>query len=509
MPIQRVVRFLPALLLVAFQTAPDDARATSHDQAPADLCLKLDQNGQALDLTRRPSPDCLQIKPGGELRPAGDPSRCVALAPGSKSMVLVDGVSVECAKIDLMEKVEVIKTGATACLGFDRSAGVINVLPVGSPDCLQFDSTTGGLTPVASPTACLGVGPGAGVITVLRAGSPDCLQFDSTTGGLRPVASGKVIAPGRVAFDPRPRDRLGVRFGVRYAELKAPRAGVGTLITDGIGSVDAIIARQDAEGMDIDVSLLTPTGAWEVEYFDGDATSTAREPVNGAQVGFVYHQPSPSGSLGLNTGRNGGEFRLATDVKFFYFSYRPPFALRRYESEDCKFDLRPELSFGHLRTDYQGWSQSSRFPGIFSETRQEIEENRFGVGLRGHYSRRLADFPIVGRVVLNLDVLYRDADLDSWQRNVCSASGCPPSATFDANVRDSDSGVTWQVGLKGGIDYSFDRNSRVGLEVGYRYLADTAALQNPTSTIDIDRPPHLRKASASAWNAGLTWRQSF
>jgi hypothetical protein len=498
MRIQRVVRFLPALSLAGSFAAPGDVLATSHERMVVDQCFKVDAATRALALAPRGSTDCLQIKPTGELRPTGDPSRCVGLDPKSRAPVLVDGVSLECVKIDLASRVSVVKGGATACFGSDPSAGVITVRPAGSPECLEIDPKT---NIVMGPNGCIGLDPKTSSFGPVPVASAGCLRVERTTGEL--------IVPGAVALDPA-RDRWGVRASIRYTEWEVPKAGVGTLIFVGPGSeVDAIIRRQDARGISIDLSLLrTPFGAWEVEYFEGDATSRATEPVDGAQVGFVYHQPSPTGSLGLNTGRNGGDFKLDADVKFFYFGYRPPFALYSSESPDCKLDLRPELVFGHLRTDYNGWSQSIRVPGIFSETRQEIEENRFGIGLRGHYSRRFAD-NIIGRLVMNLDLLYRDADLDSWQRNVCAAPGCAPAATFDASITDSDSEFTWQAGLKAGIDYSFTRNSRLGLEVGYRYLADTAALQNPTRTINIDRPPHLTDASVNVWSVGVSYRYAF
>ena len=76
-------------------------------------------------------------------------------------------------------------------------------------------------------------------------------------------------------------------------------------------------------------------------------------------------------------------------------------------------------------------------------------------------------------------------------------------------VTDSDSGLTWRAGLSIGLDYSFAKNSRIGLEAGYRHVADTASLRNPTKTIDFDAPPHLQNASAGIWRVGMSYRQSF
>jgi opacity protein-like surface antigen len=137
-----------------------------------------------------------------------------------------------------------------------------------------------------------------------------------------------------------------------------------------------------------------------------------------------------------------------------------------------------------------------------------VEEDRFGVGLRGQHMRTLSDY-IVGTVVVDLTLYYRDADLGSTQRNVCSAPACPPTTTFTASNGDSDDGWTFGAGVAAGLDYAFSPRGSIGVEAGYRYLDATAALRNPTRTIDFDRPPHLTTRSVDAWHLGLRIRYGF
>lgn len=493
-----------ALLVVAagFSSAVALAASGETQTLAVDRCVKVDV--ERLALIPRGAPDCLAIKPSGVVSPIGSPGQCVALDAKRAIPTLVDAASPECAKIESIVQVEVIKDAAKACFGFEPRSGAIAVRPGEASRCLGVDATSGLLTLVGSTSKCIPIDARTGTLSPVGAvaGPPSaCLRSDK--------ASGEIVVPAGDWSEQRwvP---LRLRVGVRYAEREVPEAGVGTLIPNGAGSeVDAILRRQDAQGMSIDVSLVgSQFGAWEVEYFEGDATARAAEPVGGAQVGFVYHQASPGGSFGLNTGRNGGEFKLDTDVTVFNLNYRPPFSLYRSRSPDCKLDIRPELAFSHVRTEYEGWSQSIRVPGIYSQTRQEVEENRFGLGLRGHYARKLG-YDLVGRIVANLDVVYRDAELKSWQRNVCDAPGCSPAATFDASVRDSDSGLTWEVGVKAALEYPLGRDSRLGFQVGYRYLPETAALQNPTRTINLDRTPYLKDASAQAFQVGVSYAYSF
>ena len=151
---------------------------------------------------------------------------------------------------------------------------------------------------------------------------------------------------------------------------------------------------------------------------------------------------------------------------------------------------------------------SINVPGIDAQMRPEVQENRFGLGLHGHYARTLGN-GVVGRLAANLDLVYRDAELESWQRNVCDVPGCPPGATFDTSLRDSDSGLTGEAAVKATREYSVTRDSRVGFQFGYRHLAEAPALQNPTRTINLDRSPHLKDASVNVFQVGVSYAYTF
>jgi len=334
------------------------------------------------------------------------------------------------------------------------------------------------------------------------------LRPDSATGVIG--VSGPTMAgpdPWGSWADP---GRPSLRVGVHYGSVKVPQASIGTLIPAGAGSErNAVDSERDLTGVLANLRWTSPWGDIEVEYIEGDDTKTASEPVGGANIGFVYYQPSATGSLGLNTGPTGGQFRLRTDVEAFDFRYTFPWRLwRSRDDPDCRFDLRPTLSFARLRTDYDGWAQNTTVPDVYSATNQRVEEDRYGVGMRGNYMRRLSD-TIVGRVIVDVDLYYRDADLASSQNNVCGAAGCSPAATFTATNHDSDRSWTFGVGFVGGIDYAINRQLSVGIEGGYRYVDETAALRNPTRTINLDPAPHLGTQSLDFWHIGASVRYTF
>ena len=334
------------------------------------------------------------------------------------------------------------------------------------------------------------------------------LRPDSTTGAIAtsgPVTSGP--APWAPATGPYP---YSLSAYVGYANPEVPQIGVGTLIPSGAGSErDAVTSEDRLRSVLAKVKWQSPWGDIDVEYVDGDDTATSQEAVGGANIGFVYYQPSSTGSLGLNTGPTGGTFKVTTDVEAFNLRYVLPYKLWSSANDPTRMvDLRPSILYGRTRTTYSGWAQNLSFPDIYSETHQRVEEDRYGAGLRGNAMQRLSDM-IVGRVVIDVDLLYRDADLDSTQRNVCAATGCTPAQTFTATNHDGDRGWTFALGIAGGIDFAVNPQLTLGIEAGYRFLDKTAALRNPTRTINLDAPPHLTTQSVDMWTIGGTIRYRF
>jgi hypothetical protein len=195
----------------------------------------------------------------------------------------------------------------------------------------------------------------------------------------------------------------------------------------------------------------------------------------------------------------------------YALGYQLPFTLRESDDEGrviSSWAAGPRLGFSRSETEYRGRLASVAFPGISSTTDQEVDENRYRAGAFGGYRRELAP-AVVGLVDAYVDLYYRDADLRSRQENLCGAPGCPPANTFTANNRDSDSGVTWGAGFRIGLDYSPCEDSVLGVDLGYSYLGATAALRNPTSTIDFDGPPRLGSEGVSGFRVGLRYQYQF
>jgi hypothetical protein len=304
---------------------------------------------------------------------------------------------------------------------------------------------------------------------------------------------------------------LGVTLG--YQLQQVPVVDLGTLVAGAPGEEEAAVeSEENLSTVLAGIGMETPFGTIHFEYAGGEASESATEPVGGLPVAFVYYQPNSGGVLGLNTGPNGGEFDLKAELDRFGFRYRLPFTFCDEEDEEgfieSSWVAGPAFAFIRSEVDYRGSAMSINFPGISSTTRQEVDENRYGLGGFAGY-RRAFGYSIVGTVEIDVDLYYRDADLRSRQQNFCGEPGCPPAATFTANNRDSDSAFTWGAGFQVGLDYSPIEHSLLGLRLGYRYLGATAQLHNPTSTIDFDRPPHLGKEDVSGFQVGLRYQYAF
>lgn len=534
---------------VAALTAAILSAAAQPAMAADERCVALiqTQNGDWVTrLGELPSPDCLQIRPATrELGPAGNAGQCVAAGAGSVPTLAASG-SPSCIQLTDAGQVSVLRAPQGACLGVDRRGGAVRILtpkpgaPEGtgqpggpSPDattaCLAVDTASGllgrtGIDPVTgtlSPVGCVPAPQGS-------RGTAHCARIDPVTGTLSPVgcvpapadsqplaycfvesrSSGELLVatPGRLWARSSPR----LALTIDYAWLKTEAVGSGVLISGGPGSEQYAVRTNDT----LDFSLVglrlqeSEWGTLQFGYGEGDAAARASEPIGGVPVGVIYYQPSPTGSLGINYGRSGGRFQIDSDFRFLEASYTLPWALYRSEQEDCKTSIRPVISWEQLRETNTSLFQSLGIPDTWSQARQRVHNDWYGVGLAGRHVRRFSD-AVTGRFAFDLGLLYNDARLESQQWNACGAPGCPPGSTFTAVTDDSSSGFGWSIDVGGAIEYALTRNSRVGVEAGYRYLDRYAALVNPIRTIDLDAPPHLDKENASRWTVGLTYRYAF
>lgn len=352
-------------------------------------------------------------------------------------------------------------------------------------------------------------GKPTGAPTVLRLTDENVqLRVDSATGSID-VVRGTPLDRPFLAWVPRFDAPRSVDVVVGAGQFEAPVVRSGTVIPDGAGSEQLVLStKKDLSGPYLLLTLRSGGGNLVIEYFDGDASRSASEPVGGAAVGFVYQTPSATGSLGLNTGRNGGLFDSRVDANGWGARYALPYAIHHSVQPSYRSEIRPVLSYQRRKYDYWTRTQSTNVPQIFSESWQRVDEDRFGVGLLGEHSRDITD-SIRGTFAANVDLVYRDADLDSAQSNFCGAPGCSPAATFSSTLRDSRTGFTFAAGISAGIAYTINKNASVGIEAGYRYIDKTAVVRNPVRTINLDRPPHLADVSVDEMFIGAVFRGAF
>ena len=495
-------------------------------RADLERCVALAPGAVNLSILPRGSADCLVIPPAArELRTIGQPDRCIVI-DGTTIGRGASG-SATCTRAVDQDGVQVLRGGGEACLGVNSAAGTLTVLTRKDGGCLAVDRTGSLAATSDSGRQRLTLDP-RGLLLPIGAAQPGQetgrgdMSVDARTGLLRPVRppENSVPRPIRVAepsgewlIDDRSRwgsaDRMSLRFGLTYGQWDMAGVSSGTLVDGGVGTErEATHSEDTVDTWGADLRMRTPYGDVTFVYEEGDAHDAVTEPVGGAQIGFVYHTPSATGSLGLNTGRTGGEFRVDTDLRFAGARYAFPFSLYRREGDDCKIDFRAVLAASRLRLRYDAWQGITTVPTIYSEARQEVEEDRYGAGVRGVYAQRLSD-AIVGRFVLDLDLFYRKATLDSEQRNACGAPGCPPAATFTATVHDEDTGFAWGAALGAALDYDLSRKARVSLTAGYRHHGESVQLVNPVRTIDFDGPPRLAGRDVGVWRLGVAYRYTF
>lgn len=302
---------------------------------------------------------------------------------------------------------------------------------------------------------------------------------------------------------------------VSWQQTELPTMTSGTLVPDGAGSEQsAVTSEREFTSPWFRVSMgQTPFGDVAFGYTEGDETTSHTEPAGGRNIGFVYYQPSSSGSLGLNAGPTGADFRVKTEFKAFDLSYTLPWPLHRsvqeaVESARYRSEIRPELLYSYQRTTWASATASTSIAGLSMDSNQRVKEQRFGIGLRGEHVRPFGS-GWTGGITVRGALLYRDADLDSTQNNTCDAAGCPAGSTFTATNHDSDNGWTWGASIDASLDYAIAPKASLGLEAGYHYLDEAAVVRNPVSTINLDRPPHLDTGRVETWRLGVVLRYAF
>jgi hypothetical protein len=395
-----------------------------------------------------------------------------------------------------LEVTGVLANASGACFGRDSASGAINVIlkrPPGDEGCLRV---------VQKQEPRWARGP----LTVVGSDPKDPVAFNLRVD----ERSGEWRLPGSRPW--RTGDRWALNVGLSADWWSVPQVTTGTLVTDGPGSETGGVASDDTiQAWSTQLTLRTPYGDLRVEYAEGDGSASATEAIGGAQNGFVYHVPSPTGSLGLNVGRTGSTFQLDTELQYVGLRYALPWYFARHDSDDCKYDFRPVIDVSRFRQTYVAEQRSIAIPSIYSETNQRVEEDRFELGIVASTARYFAAYgnAFSARASAGLGIGYRRGELTSEQNNYCGAPGCSPAATFTARVSETDSGWAWSASLAGALDWHVDRNSRLSLTAGYRHVGEAATLVNPVRTINLDGPPRLAADDVDVWRIGVGYRYTF
>lgn len=338
------------------------------------------------------------------------------------------------------------------------------------------------------------------------------LSASSDTGAIGVTPTRAIATPGeRPTWTPA-KSGPALAATVSWQQTNVPSMTSGTLVPGGVGSErSAVAGEREVTSPWFRVSMgQSPFGDLAFSYAEGNETTTHVEPVGGANIGYIYYQPSVTGSLGLNAGPTGATFRVNTDVKALNLAYTLPWYLHRSAPDEHRWysEIRPELLYENQKTTWWSTTTSTSIAGLSMDANQRVREHRYGIGLRGQHTRPFGG-GWSGGVTLRGNLWYRDADLDSTQSNVCTAPGCSPAATFTAINDDSDRGWTWGASIDANLDYMFTPRTSLGLEAGFHYRDETAVVKNPVSTINIDRPPHLDTGHVEFWRLGLVLRYQF
>ena len=271
-----------------------------------------------------------------------------------------------------------------------------------------------------------------------------------------------------------------------FGSLEATRFGIGTIIGGGIEksfalSDDRISTTVIEGGISYDLTDTFKTRvpfrtSLYANYEWGDDSTTKREPVGGNALAVTYDKKASNNSTGVAVGATGGTAESQNEVSLLDVGIR---AEADYPLGENGAILTPNVHLSYRGFWQEGWGgfTSATFPGIYSDTDQDLDDHYYGVGTGLQLNYTCEETDIRYSLGGNITGYWRETDLDSKSRYMCDL--CPPAEQdFTVRVTDKDDGFTFGLEANAGIEIPLIYDATFGVFGTARYLEERGAIVN-------------------------------
>lgn len=310
---------------------------------------------------------------------------------------------------------------------------------------------------------------------------------------------------------------LRIDFGYDDRTLPDGNGGLGIRFVSGSPGSERFILQSpaDFEGESGGVRIMTPFGPTVISrqmylgllayYGEWDVDESAVFPAGTESRGWAYQvESAPGGSTGLGfPGSVPLDLNVDNEIEEWGFGLNlmtPP--------SERGLSYGFGLTYSQTTQDLINSVSSPTFTGaslIRADMEQEVRDRylTLPVTVRRYWNTGASVSPFVQGMVAPG---YHDSDLSGTFTSICNL--CPPDQqNLVQDIRDSDSGFTWEAGAGLGVDFRLSDRVLIGLYANYGYRDRVSTADNRESPLD--DPPHLGDDDADFWNAGISFGLEF
>lgn len=300
-----------------------------------------------------------------------------------------------------------------------------------------------------------------------------------------------------------------VFFSGGYSVVNPPQAGYGVNISNG----EEFVALTDNSltGFSVGGKITAKDSKWTlgVEYTEADGNSEAQVPTGTSpvtsmydDVGIVYNDLSPSGSTGVALGPRGLDVQTFTEYHNLKFETLYKGLLSDISNLNVGAGIR--LS----GTEHRAIVTTPTFSDISSDSQQKIYDRDFYLVAKIPFDlTSLEDSSAIGlSLTPRLEAGYRNAKLESTQRNVCGLCG-PADQDFTIFIEDNDNGFYIGAGLEAEAKVKVSENTYIGFRAKGWWRNNSAKIFNPENGDDLlvlNRPTFIGTDSISGATFSMT-----
>jgi len=319
-----------------------------------------------------------------------------------------------------------------------------------------------------------------------------------------PARPGYAASPSR-GFTSR------IRIGGDFAHTDLPRMGAGVIIEP--GNERYAVSNDQADGFAIAALFRIPLTSESGLVFEGrlgraDDEVQTTIASGSTPVGIVYHDRAPSGSTGTALGATGLDAILARDSEYEWFGAGYEKRVAGGDGSGPEVTLGLGLSYSKHRDKIDALVSSAAYPGITSESSQQIDTSNIGVhfdlGLESPFDYE-RDSGLFWFGDTRVGAVHRDSEFESTQHNLCNLCGV---ADRDFTITRTGDDKRWglEAGLSAGFGYRFGGGAALALHAGVNYSTNVPGILNPETGDDLfvhDRPTQIGREGHNLLSYGF------